>query len=81
VRYIYVILIVCVTAIVALFKFQNLQAVTLSFLSARVTLPVSVLVMLIYVLGMVTGGSALALLRTWIHGATRKLPKSEEQKS
>jgi hypothetical protein len=33
---------------------------------------VSVLVLLIYVLGMLTGGVLLALLRSWVHGATRR---------
>jgi hypothetical protein len=40
--------------------------------SASISLPVSVLVLLIYVLGMLTGGSLLALMRTWVHGATRR---------
>jgi uncharacterized integral membrane protein len=60
------------TAIVVLFKFQNLEAVTVSLLSARVTLPVSMLVLAIYVLGMLTGGFVLALLRGWVRGARRR---------
>jgi lipopolysaccharide assembly protein A len=71
-RFIYMALIVGLAAIVALFKFQNLEAVTVSLFSASVTLPASVLVLLIYVLGMLTGGFMLALLRTWVHGATRR---------
>ena len=71
-RYIYMALIVSAAAIVILFKFQNLEAVTLSLFAATVTLPVSVLVLLIYILGMVTGGSLLALMRSWVHGATRR---------
>ncbi len=72
VRYIYIALIVLFAGILVLFKFQNLEAVTVSLLSASFTLPVSVLVLLIYVLGMLTGGFVLALLRTWIHGASRR---------
>jgi lipopolysaccharide assembly protein A len=71
-RFVYMALIVGLAAIVALFKFQNLEAVTVSLFSASVTLPASVLVLLIYVLGMLTGGFMLALLRTWVHGATRR---------
>jgi uncharacterized integral membrane protein len=52
-----------------LFKFQNLDGVTVSLFSASFTLPVSILVFLVYVLGMLTGGSLLALLRTWFHRA------------
>lgn len=65
-RLVYIALIVVFTAIVALFKFQNLESVTLTLLTARFTLPISVLVFLVYVLGMLTGGSLLALLRTWV---------------
>lgn len=66
-RYIYIALIVLFAGILVLFKFQNLEAVTVSLLSASI-----VLVLLIYVLGMLTGGFVLALLRIWIHGASRR---------
>jgi uncharacterized integral membrane protein len=69
VRFVYIALIVVFTAIVALFKFQNLDGVTVSLFTASFTLPVSILVFLVYVLGMLTGGSLLALLRTWFHRA------------
>lgn len=72
VRYVYIALIVLFAGILVLFKFQNLETVTVSLLSASVTLPVSVLVLLIYMLGLLTGGFVLALLRTWIHGASRR---------
>jgi uncharacterized integral membrane protein len=65
-RFVYIALIVVATAIVALFKFQNLEMVTVSLWTARFTLPVSVLIFLVYVLGMLTGSSLLALLRTWV---------------
>jgi uncharacterized integral membrane protein len=65
-------LIAILAAVVILFKVQNLESVTVTLFSASVTLPVSVLVLLIYVLGMLTGGFLLALLRSWVHGATRR---------
>jgi len=71
-RYVYMALIAVLVAIIILFKVQNLESVTVSLFSASVTLPVSVLVVLIYVLGMLTGGFLLALLRSWVHGATRR---------
>ncbi len=71
-RFVYIALIVVFTAIVALFKVQNLEAVTVSLLSASITLPISVLVLLIYVLGMLTGGIVLALLRGWVRGARHR---------
>jgi lipopolysaccharide assembly protein A len=71
-RYVYMALIATFVAIVLLFKVQNLDTVTVSLLGATFTLRVSVLVLLIYVLGALTGGSLLALMRTWVHGATRR---------
>lgn len=70
-RFVYIALIVVFSGIVILFKFQNLQTATVSLFSASVTLPVSLLVFGIYVLGMLTGGSLLALVRSWIEGARR----------
>jgi len=71
-RYVYMALIAILAAIIILFKVQNLESVTVSLFSASVTLPVSVLVLLIYILGMLTGGFLLALVRSWVHGATRR---------
>ena len=68
-RYLYIGLIVVFTALVLLFKFQNLETATISLFSASITLPLSILVIAIYVLGMLTGGCLLALLRTWISRA------------
>ena len=70
-KYVYIALIVALSALVLLFKLQNLQTVTVSLLSASFTLPVSVLLVLIYVMGMLTGGFLLSLVRTWIRGARR----------
>jgi uncharacterized integral membrane protein len=71
-RYVYMALIAILAAIIILFKVQNLESVTVSLFSASVALPVAVLVLLVYVLGMLTGGFLLALLRSWVHGATRR---------
>jgi putative membrane protein len=69
-KYVYVALIVVIAGIVLLFKVQNLTSVTVSLFGASITLPVSILVLLIYVLGMLTGGMVLALLRALIHRAS-----------
>lgn len=70
-RYLYVALIACFTAAVLLFKFQNIQSVTVTLLSASVTLPLSVLVIGVYLLGMVSGTMLLSVLRRWMRGAMR----------
>ena len=70
-RYVYIALIVLLTAIVLIFKFQNLSSVTISLLGMSATLPLSTLVILVYLLGMVTGSALFGLVRSWTHGATR----------
>jgi hypothetical protein len=47
------------------------DSVTVSLLSMSATLPLSTLVILVYVLGMVTGSALFGLVRSWIHEATR----------
>ena len=68
-RYVYIGLIVVFTAIVLLFKIQNVEAVTVTLFSASITLPVSVLVVGAYVLGMLSGSCLVSVLRSWIRGA------------
>lgn len=49
-----------------MFKFQNLDSVTVSFISMSINLPTSILVIIVYILGMLTGGSVAGFLRTLI---------------
>lgn len=70
-RYVYIALVVVFTALVLLFNIQNLQVVTVEFLAWSVSLPVSLIVILTYLLGMATGGALLTLLRSWVRGARR----------
>ena len=63
-RYVYIALIVVLTASVLLFKLQNLEQVTVRLLSPSFTLPVSVLLVLIYVLEMLTGARDYADAKT-----------------
>ena len=70
-KYLYIGLIVAFTALVVLFKFQNLESATVSLFSASLTLPLSILVFAIYLLGMLTGGCLVALLKSWVLGARR----------
>jgi uncharacterized integral membrane protein len=70
-RYAYVALILLVTAAVLTFKIQNLDSVTVTFLRLSATMPVSVMVMLVYVLGMLSGSFVVKLVRSWVRGARR----------
>ena len=68
-RYVYMALIVVLAGIVVLFKVQNFDTATVTLFSMSFTMPVAVLVFVIYVLGMFTGGFMLQLVRSWIRGA------------
>jgi len=65
-KYLYIALIVAFTAIVLLFKVQNLERVTVSLFSASMTLPISTLILLVYVLGALSGGMLFSLLKKWV---------------
>jgi len=73
-RYVYIGLIIMVTAVVLLFKIQNLTSVTVALFGMSLTMPVSLLVIGVYLLGMLTGSALWSLLRGWMHGAKRKGP-------
>ena len=71
-RYLYIALIVIFAGVVLLFKIQNMDSVTISLFSMSITLPTSIMVLLVYILGMFTGGFVLGLLRTWTNKATSR---------
>jgi lipopolysaccharide assembly protein A len=68
-RWIYLIIIIVFALATLIFAVQNLETVTVSFLSMRVAAPLALLVLIIYVLGAVTGSSLLALLRRSYRGS------------
>jgi lipopolysaccharide assembly protein A len=68
-RYVYMVLVVLGTLAVLLFMVQNLASVTVSFMSTRVTMPIWSVVVVVYVLGMITGGALWSLLRASVRGA------------
>jgi len=70
-RWLHLSVIALFAAIIVLFAAQNLQIVTLSFLGFSLTVPMALLAIIIYLLGMATGGSLLALFRWMVEGAKR----------
>ena len=55
---------IAILALVTLiFALQNFQSVTVAFLRPQLSAPLAVLIVIIYLLGMATGGSAWALIR------------------
>lgn len=70
-RILYLFLIILLTGVTILFALQNLQTITVSFLNWSVTLPIALVVIGAYGLGMLTGGSVLAFLRWTLRRSKR----------
>jgi putative membrane protein len=68
-RSVYIGLVVLLTAAVLLFKVQNLESVTVSFLTMSLTLPLSVAIIVVYFLGMISGGALIAAMRSLVQKA------------
>lgn len=73
-RWVHLFIIVLFAAAVVIFVVQNFAIVTMSFLGFGARAPLALLVALVYVLGMATGGSLWSLLRRSLHGS--KLTKT-----
>ena len=71
-RWINVAVVALLVAAMLIFAVQNFQSTAVSFLNFRVSAPLAVLMVIIYLLGMVTGGSAWALFR-WAFEGTKRL--------
>jgi lipopolysaccharide assembly protein A len=71
VRWLYLAIVVVFVAALIVFVFQNTQSVDISFLTLGVTLPLAVLVFIVYLLGALSGGSLYALLRRSVAGSRR----------
>jgi|tagenome__1003787_1003787.scaffolds.fasta_scaffold20858012_2 putative membrane protein len=73
-RYLHLAVVIVFAAIIVIFAAQNFQLVKVSFLNISFETRLALLIVLIYVLGALTGGSVLALLRQSIQGARRHTP-------
>ena len=72
-RWIYLAIVVVFVAALIIFIVQNTASVDVSFLALGVTLPLAVLVLIVYVLGALSGGSLYALLRRSVAGSRRSV--------
>ncbi len=70
-RWFYLAVVIVFVAAILAFLLQNTQSVNVSFLSLGMTLPLALVVLVVYVLGALTGGSLYALLRRSIQGSRR----------
>jgi uncharacterized integral membrane protein len=68
-RWIHLTVIVVFAGAIFIFAVQNFQSVTMAFLGFSIHLPLALMALAIYLLGMATGGSLLSLLRRSFKGA------------
>ena len=68
-RQLHLAIILLLTAAILIFALQNLGSVDIHFLWISAQMPLALLVVATYVVGMATGGSLWALIRRSIRGA------------
>lgn len=73
-RYLYIAIVVVAAAIVILFNIQNVESVNVSLFSVSVSMPTWLMVYLVYIAGMLTGGLVWDFLRKAIHRASQPRP-------
>jgi uncharacterized integral membrane protein len=71
-RWLHITVIAVLVAATLTFAVQNFQSVTVSFLNFRVSAPLALLIAIVYLLGMATGGSAWALMR-WAYEGSKQV--------
>jgi uncharacterized integral membrane protein len=68
-RGLYVLILILIVAALALFAYQNGESVTLQYFQRSVTLPMSLLIVVVYLLGMLSGWTVVGFLRRSWRGA------------
>ena len=71
-RWVHLAVIVLFVAVILIFAVQNFEIITVSFLGSSARMPLALLAGIVYLLGMVTGGSLLSLLRWSLEGSRRR---------
>ncbi|CNE74010.1 LapA family protein [Yersinia nurmii] len=80
-KYVYTVLFLLIVTLTTLFVFQNSGAVQVSLLFNQIILPMSVLIVLIYFLGMLTGGILLTLMNKLIRKVITKTDNKTDSKN
>ncbi len=80
-KYVYGMCFSIIVALTTLFAFENRGLVSLSLIFTQITLPISVLIVLVYFLGMFTGGLLITLIRALVRRLSQKrvAPKTDKK--
>ena len=68
-RWFYLAVIIVFAGATFVFAIQNFQSVTMAFLGFSIRMPLALMALVLYLLGIATGGSLWALLRRSFEGA------------
>jgi uncharacterized integral membrane protein len=71
-RWFYLAVVIVFAAVIIVFAVQNRDMTTVSFLRMSIQMPSAFLIVIAYLLGALTGGSLLALLRKSVQGTQRR---------
>ena len=71
-RVLYFSVLVIIMAALAIFAYQNNESVTLQYFRRSITLPMSMLIAAVYVLGMLSGWTVVGFLRRSWRGAMER---------
>ena len=74
-RVLYITVLVLIVAALAIFAYQNDESVTLRYFRRSITLPISLLIAAVYVLGMVSGWTVVGFFRRSWRGALERPQK------
>jgi uncharacterized integral membrane protein len=69
-RWVYLILLLVVVTVVVVFVAQNRESATLSFFNQRITAPLAVYFVVVYFLGMWSGGTVVGFVKRAYQHAT-----------
>jgi uncharacterized integral membrane protein len=72
VRYVYLFAVAAFMTLLLIFAIGNIGSVTVGLFGWFVTAPLSLVIVSVYALGMLSGGSVLSFLRYSLHQATTK---------
>lgn len=73
------ILLVLIVLIIIIFSIQNSEVYTLKLFDWRVELPFSLLVFLVYILGMTTGGILFSVIKNLMESENKKKNTHDEE--
>ena len=70
-RWLFLTIISLLTIVTVVFAVQNMEVVSVDFLWFGVRLPLAILIVAVYIIGMATGGGVWALIRRSVKGVRR----------